>query len=64
MDLTPLIEFIKANPTAIVIGGSLFIAFYAAEKIVKVTKNPWDDILIDGIRAGVKKLVNLILFRK
>ena len=28
-----------------------FIAFYALEKIVKLTPCKWDDIVIDGIKS-------------
>ena len=34
----------------------ILVIFYIAEKIVKLTPFEWDDILIDGIKAVIKKL--------
>ena len=31
--------------------------FVVLEKIVKLTPWPWDDILVDGIKAGLFKVV-------
>jgi len=33
------------------------LAFMVAEKIVKVTPVKWDDILVDGIKEGLTKLI-------
>lgn len=44
------VNFLIANWTYIL------VAFYIAEKIVKLTPFTWDDILIDGIKAMIKKL--------
>ena len=35
----------------------VLLAFYVAEKIVKVTPVKWDDILLDGLKAGLMKVV-------
>ncbi len=36
----------------------ILLAFYVAEKIVKVTPVKWDDILVDGIKDGLTKLLD------
>ena len=46
-----IINFLLENWTYIL------IIFYIAEKIVKLTPCTWDDILVDGIKAILKKLV-------
>lgn len=35
----------------------LLVGFYVIEKIVKVTPFEWDDILVDGIKAMLIKLL-------
>jgi hypothetical protein len=32
------------------------LGFYILEKVVKLTPFKWDDILLDGIWAGIKKV--------
>lgn len=44
-------DFLLSNWTYILLG------FYVLEKIVKLTPVKWDDILVDGIRSILKKLV-------
>ena len=36
----------------------ILLSLYVAEKIVKVTPVKWDDIVIDGIKEGLSRLVN------
>ena len=36
----------------------ILIIFYVAEKVVKLTPFEWDDILVDGIKAILKKLAS------
>ena len=43
-------EFIIANWEWLLLG------FMVAEKIVKVTPVKWDDIIVDGIKAGLFKI--------
>ena len=45
-----LINFLIENWTYIL------LIFYIAEKVVKLTPFKWDDILVDGIKAILKKL--------
>ena len=35
----------------------VLVAFYVLEKIVKITPVVWDDILVDGIKAMLTKLL-------
>lgn len=35
----------------------ILLAFYVAEKVVKVTPVKWDDILFDGLKAGLMKIM-------
>ena len=35
----------------------LLLVFYIAEKVVKVTPVKWDDILIDGLKEGLNKII-------
>ncbi len=46
-----MIEFLNANWQWIVLG------FYVAEKLVKISKCKWDDILVDGIKSMIMKLI-------
>ena len=46
-----IINFITGNWEYFLLG------FMVAEKIVKITPVKWDDILLDGIVAGLKKIV-------
>ena len=32
------------------------LGFMIAEKVVKITPVKWDDILVDGIKAGLMKM--------
>ncbi len=36
----------------------ILIIFYVLEKVVKLSSAKWDDILVDGIKAMLTKLVN------
>lgn len=33
------------------------LGFFVAEKIVKATPCAWDDILVDGLKAGLERIV-------
>ena len=46
-----MIEFLSENWQWVL------LIFYVAEKVVKVTKCKWDDILIDGIKSLLFKLM-------
>jgi len=46
-----ILNFLTENWTYILLG------FYVLEKIVKLSAATWDDILVDGIKAMLKKLV-------
>ena len=35
----------------------VLLAFYVLEKIVKITPCTWDDILVDGVKSVITKLV-------
>jgi hypothetical protein len=37
--------------------GWVVIGFVAAEKIVKVSPCKWDDILVDGLKDGINKVM-------
>lgn len=43
-------EFVFANWEYFLAG------FYIAEKVVKITPMKWDDILVDGLKAGFNKV--------
>lgn len=32
------------------------LGFFVAEKVVKLTPMKWDDIFVDGIKAGLTKM--------
>jgi len=34
----------------------VLLGFMVAEKVVKVTPCKWDDIVVDGIKAGIYKI--------
>jgi len=46
-----IMEFIIQNWEYFLLG------FMVLEKIVKVTPCTWDDILVDGLKAGLTKMV-------
>lgn len=35
----------------------VLVGFFVAEKIVKITPTPYDDILLDVVWSGLKKIV-------
>jgi len=37
------------------------LGFVVLEKIVKVTPCKWDDILVDGFKAGINKITGKII---
>jgi len=36
----------------------ILAAFYLAEKVVHLSKSPWDDILVDGLKYLATKIYN------
>lgn len=47
-----MIEWIMLNWEYILVG------FFVAEKVVKITPTKYDDILVDVILSGIKRLVS------